>query len=49
LYFGKSKNVNYSICGIALTDVINGLPRKLLGYSTPEALFDAQLDRIYSV
>ena len=30
-------------------DFINGLPRKLLGYHTPEELFDAELDRIYAV
>ena len=29
-------------------DIINGLPRKLLGYRTPEELFDAELDRIYA-
>ena len=29
-------------------DIINNLPRKLLGYHTPEELFDAELDRIYS-
>lgn len=29
-------------------DIINGLPRKLLDYHTPEELFDAELDRIYS-
>lgn len=26
----------------------NGLPRKLLGYRTPDELFEAELDRIYS-
>ncbi len=34
------------ICFFA--DCINSLPRKILGYATPEALFDAQLDRIYA-
>lgn len=29
-------------------DIINGLPRKILGYQTPEELFDAELDRIYA-
>ena len=29
-------------------DIINGLPRKFLGYRTPEELFDAELDRIYA-
>ena len=28
-------------------DIMNGLPRKLLGYHTPEELFEAELDRIY--
>ena len=30
-------------------DIINALPKKLLGYHTPEELFDAELDRIYAV
>ena len=34
------------ICFFA--DCINGLPRKILGYRTPEELFDRQLDRIYA-
>lgn len=34
------------ICFFA--DCINGLPRKLLAYHTPEELFEAQLDRIYA-
>ena len=29
-------------------DCINGLPRKILGYKTPEELFDYNLDRIYA-
>ena len=29
-------------------DCMNGLPRKILGYATPEELFDKQLDRIYA-
>ncbi len=29
-------------------DIINALPRKLLGYHTPEELFDTELDRIYA-
>ena len=33
------------ICFFA--DCINGLPRKILGYCTPEELFETQLDRIY--
>ena len=34
------------ICFFA--DCINGLPRKILGYCTPEELFETQLDRIYT-
>lgn len=34
------------ICFFA--DCINGLPRKILHYATPEALFEAELDRIYA-
>ena len=29
-------------------DIINNLPRKILGYCTPDELFDAELDRIYA-
>ena len=29
-------------------DIINGLPRKMLGYQTPEELFEKELDRIYA-
>ena len=29
-------------------DIINGLPRKILGYRTPDELFNAELDRIYA-
>ena len=34
------------ICFFA--DCINGLPRKILGYSSPEELFEMQLDAIYA-
>lgn len=30
------------------SDVINGLPRKILNYHTPEELFEKQLDKIYA-
>ena len=30
-------------------DKINNLPRKILGYHTPEELFEQELDRIYKV
>ena len=45
---GKSLN-DYSADDILFfADVINGLPRKILGYHTPEELFDKELDRIYA-
>ena len=34
------------ICFFA--DCINSLPRKILGYATPEELFERHLDRIYA-
>ena len=34
------------ICYFA--DCINGLPRKILGYRTPEELFEKELDKIYA-
>mgnify|MGYP003293384046 CR=1 FL=1 len=35
--------------GIAyMADWANTLPRKILGYRTPDELFDAALDRIYA-
>lgn len=30
-------------------DSMNSLPRKILGYMTPEELFEAFLERLYSV
>lgn len=32
-----------------ITDWTNMLPRKILGYQTPDELFDAELDRIYAL
>lgn len=34
---------------ISFADEMNALPRRVLNYSTPEELFDAFLDRVYSV
>lgn len=34
------------ICYFA--DCINGLPRKILGYRTPEERFEQELDKIYA-
>jgi len=33
---------------LAFSDEINGLPRKILGYRTPEELFDTFLDEVYA-
>lgn len=33
---------------LMFADIINGLPRKILGYRTPEELFDEELDRIFA-
>ena len=41
--------VNYSQEDIDyFADIINGLPRKILSYKTPDELFDRELDLIYS-
>ena len=49
-FIPKGKRISdYSpdeICFFA--DCINGLPRKILGYSSPEELFEMQLDTIYA-
>ena len=40
---------NYTAEDIAfMADWANALPRKILGYRTPEELFEAELDRIYA-
>ena len=36
-------------CHVSHADELNARPRKKLGYATPEELFDAFLDRVYSV
>ena len=46
---GKSINVYTADEIMIFADIINGLPRKLLGYRTPDELFEAELDRIYAV
>ena len=33
---------------LAAADSMNGLPRKALGYATPEELFEAFLDAVYA-
>ena len=49
-FIPKGKSISdYTTDEICLfADCINGLPRKILGYHTPEELFDRQLDRIYA-
>lgn len=38
----SQENIDY------FADIINVLPRKILGYKTPDELFNYELDRIYS-
>ena len=33
---------------LPFADLMNALPRKILGYHTPEALFEKELDRSYA-
>lgn len=49
-FIPKGKSIaDYSADDILFfADCINGLPRKLLGYCTPEELFNNQLDQIYT-
>lgn len=49
-FIPKGKRIDsYSNEQIAQIELwCNGLPRKLLGYRTPDELFEAELDRIYS-
>lgn len=49
-FIPKGKNIeNYSDEDIQFfADRINSLPRKILGYRTPEELFEQELDRIYA-
>jgi len=49
-FIPKGKSISdYSIDDILFfADKINSLPRKILGYHTPEELFEMELDRIYT-
>ena len=49
-FIPKGKSISdYTVDEICFfADCINGLPRKILDYHTPEELFDRQLDRIYA-
>ena len=48
-FIPKGKSIDdYSADDILFfADKINNLPRKILGYQTPEELFEQELDRIY--
>lgn len=50
-FIPKRKQISdYSIDDtLFFADCINALPRKILGYHTPEELFETELDRIYAV
>ena len=49
-FIPKGKSISdYSADDVLFfADVINGLPRKILGYHTPEELFNIELDRIFA-
>ena len=49
-FIAKGKRISdYGIDAIArIEDWCNNLPRKILGYKTPDELFEAKLDEIYS-
>ena len=49
-FIPKGKSIDdYSADDILyFADIINNLPRKILGYHTPEELFEQELDRIYA-
>ena len=50
-YVPKGQSIeNYSAEQIlSFADEMNAYPRRILGYRTPEELFDAFLDQVYSV
>lgn len=50
-FIPKGKRIeDYSLEDISNIElIINGIPRKLLNYSTPEELFDAEVDKIYQI
>ena len=49
-FIAKGERISdYGIYTIArIEDCCNNLPRKILGYKTPDELFEAKLDEIYS-
>ena len=50
-FIPKGKRISdYSLDAIQrIEDWINGLPRRILGYKTPEELFEAELDVVYAL
>lgn len=50
-FIPKGKRIsNYSLEAILrIEEWINGLPRRILGYKTPEELFEAELDVVYAL
>lgn len=50
-FIPKGKRIDdYSLEEISNIElIINGIPRKLLNYSTPEELFDDEVDKIYKI
>lgn len=50
-FIAKGKRISdYGLDAIArIEDWCNSLPRKILGYRTPDELFEAELDKIYSI
>lgn len=50
-FLPKGRSITgYSVEDILFfSDMINGLPRKILGYRTPEQLFERQLDFVYAI
>ncbi len=50
-FIPKGKRIsNYSVEAILrIEDWINGLPRRILSYKTPEELFEAELDVVYAL
>jgi len=50
-FIAKGKRISdYGLYAIArIEDWCNNLPRKILGYKTPDDLFEAKLDEIYAI
>ena len=50
-FIAKGKRISdYGLDAVArIEDWCNNLPRKILGYKTPDELFEAKLDEIYAI